>query len=74
MSKLGLETYGVSVSLYRVEEKLYFNLKIEDRDGNFISVPFATSRTDYSPIKLVLRDEDERVLWTSEIPERDLND
>lgn len=73
MSKLGFGTYGVSVSLHRVEDKSYFNLKIEDGDGNFVSVPFATNRTDYSPIKLVLRDEDDRVLWSSEIPELERN-
>lgn len=73
MSKLGLETYGVSVSLYRVEEKSYFNLKIEDRDGNFVCVPFAKSRTDYSPIKLVLRDGDDRILWAIEVPDLERN-
>ena len=73
MSKLGFGTYGVSVSLHLVEGKAYFNLKIEDRDGNIVCVPFATNRTDYSPIKLVLRDEDERVLWSSEIPELERN-
>lgn len=69
MSKLGFGTYGVSVSLHLVEGKAYSNLNIEDRDGNIVCAPFSTNRIDYSPIKLVLRDEDERVLWTSEIPD-----
>lgn len=73
MSKLGFGTYGVSVSLHLVEGKAYSNLNIEDRDGNIVCVPFATNRTDYSPIKLVLRDEDDRVLWSSEIPELERN-
>lgn len=73
MSKVGWGTYEVSVSLHRVEGKIYSNLNIEDKYGRHIYVPFATTRTDYSPIKLVLRDEDERVLWISEIPKRVLN-
>lgn len=73
MSKVGWGTYEVSVSLHRVEGKIYYNLNIEDKYGRHIYVPFATTRTDYSPIKLVLRDEDERVLWISEIPKRVLN-
>lgn len=74
MSKVGWGTYGVSVSLHRVEVKIYSNLNIEDKYGrHIIYVPFVTPRTDYSPIKLVLRDEDERVLWISEIPKRVLN-
>lgn len=68
MSKVGWETYGESVSLHRVEGKGYGKLKIGDRRENCVSVPFVTPRTDYSPIKLVLRDEDDRVLWSSEVP------
>lgn len=73
MSKVGWETYRVLVSLHRVEGNIYSNLNIEDKYGRYICVPFALSRTDYRPFKLVLRDEDDRVLWTSEIPERVLN-
>lgn len=73
MSKVGFATCGESVSLHsvdlhRVEGKIYGELKIEDRRGNYFCVPFATSRIDYSPIKLVLRDEDDRVLWAIEVP------
>ena len=74
MPKVGSEVNGISVSLHSVEGKMYSKLMIKDKAGNYVCVPFVPARTDYSPIKLVLRDEDERVLWTSEIPERDLND
>lgn len=73
MSKLGFGTYGVSVSLHLVEGKAYSNLKIEDRYGNYFCVLFCPPREDYAPVKLVLRDEDERALWISEIPKRVLN-
>lgn len=73
MPKVGWEVNGMSVSLHRVEGKVYYKLKIEDRYGNYFCVLFSTPREDYAPVKLVLRDEDERALWISEIPKRVLN-
>lgn len=73
MPKVGWEVNGMSVSLHHVEGKVYYKLKIEDRYGNYFCVLFSTPREDYAPVKLVLRDEDERVLWISEIPKRVLN-
>lgn len=71
MQKVGSEVNGISVSLHRVEGEIYSKLMIKDKAGNYVCVPFVPPRTDYSPTKLVLRDEDERVLWTSEIPEHE---
>lgn len=73
MSKVGFEGKDELIRLYLVEGKVFSELKIEDRKGNCVCVMFAPSRTDYSPIKLVLRDEDDRVLWASEIPELERN-
>ena len=68
IKRVGYRENGTSASLHRVEEKMYSKLKIEDRNGNYFCVPFVTPRKDYTPIKLVLRDEDDRVLWSSEVP------
>ena len=68
MPKVGWEVNGMSASLHRVEGKVYYKLKIEDRYGNYFCVLFSPPREDYAPVKLVLRDEDERILWASEIP------
>ena len=73
MSKVGFEGKDELIRLYRVEGKLFSELKIGDREGNCVCVMFAPSRTDYSPTKLVLRDEDDRALWASEIPELERN-
>lgn len=73
MSKVGFEVKDKLIRLYRVKGKVFSELKIEDREGNNVCVMFAPSRTDYSPIKLVLRDEDERILWVSEVPELERN-
>lgn len=69
IQKVDCDVNGMSVSLHRVKGKGYFNIKIEDKEGNYTCIPFARGRTDYSPTKLVLRDEDDRIIWASEIPE-----
>lgn len=74
MSKVGLKVYDKLIILCHVEDKFYSELKISDMDGNYVSVPFATSRMDYSQTKLVLRDEDDRVLWVAEVPILERND
>ncbi len=68
IQKVGCDVNGMSVSLHRVKGKGYFNIKIEDKEGNYTCIPFARGRTDYSPTKLVLMDEDDRIIWASEIP------
>lgn len=73
IQKVGWDGNGMSVSLHRVKGKGYFNIKIEDKEGNYTCIPFARGRTDYSPIKLVLRDEDDRVLWAIEVPDLERN-
>ena len=73
MSKVGFEGKDELIRLYRVEGKLFSELKIGDREGNCVCVMFAPSRTDYSHIKLVLRDEDDRVLWAIEVPDLERN-
>lgn len=74
MPKVGWEVNGMSVSSHHVEGKVYCKLKIEDRYGNYFCVLFSPPREDYAPVKLVLRDEDERVLWSSEVSELERND
>lgn len=73
MSKVGWEGNRMSVSVHLVDGKIYFNLRIEDGDLSYVCIPFVTSRTDYSPLKLALRDGDDRVLWAIEVPDLERN-